>query len=314
MTMCMATAAAMLIIGAASAASEARMVDANASLGQISALDGYATWSKPTKGRYRLVIRHAGRIRDAGIPTRSEPFDVSLGKDARGRLVATYSRCRSKGSSNCQLWMMDVRSRRERRLNLRASSTIRSRFSPVLRGRRVVYKAVVGTGSRARVTVYTELLGSVGRPRRLPGGSRGLEAGPDDLAFDGRRVAYTWQLSEAPCANDELFGDSTELWIDDSRGAGHRLARRGGCPGDAAHTLDGVQLLGNRLYFIETLNDRQGTTRIGRYDLRTKQLTFAPAPIGLIVRVVAQTDGYHLLQRRTQGKAMISQQKLTFRP
>lgn len=115
-------------LGLVSARADGRVVDANASAGQIDAADGYAVWSKPSKGnRFRLVIRHAGRTRSAGVASRPGPFDVSLGRDSRRRVVATYSRCRvasGRQLRNCRLWALDVRSGRERRLRLRSSSAV----------------------------------------------------------------------------------------------------------------------------------------------------------------------------------------------
>jgi hypothetical protein len=140
-----AVAAAIMLAVIPCSVASAGVLDGHASLGQISALEGYAAWSKPSHGRYRLVIRHRGRTRDAGVRTRPQPFDVSLGNDAGGRVVATYSRCRGPRTVGCRLRVLDLRSGRERALTLRSSRRVFSRFNPVLRGRRVLTKAA-GSG------------------------------------------------------------------------------------------------------------------------------------------------------------------------
>jgi hypothetical protein len=59
----------------------------------ISAYRGWVVWSAPDSGRFRLVAWHAGATTVLPIGSRPQPFDVDLGTDARGRVVATFSRC-----------------------------------------------------------------------------------------------------------------------------------------------------------------------------------------------------------------------------
>ena len=48
-------------------------------------------WSAPTAGRWKLVSWGRGVLTDAAVRTAFDPFDVDLGDDANGRLIATYS-------------------------------------------------------------------------------------------------------------------------------------------------------------------------------------------------------------------------------
>jgi hypothetical protein len=303
------------IVGVAQArAGPPRLLDERAGAGELSTLDDYAVWSRHLSDRsYRLMIRRGGSTRGARIPTRQAPFDVSLGRDAHGRVVATYSRCRAVprvGLRDCRLWVLDLRSGREEHLAFRSSATIRSRFDPAISGNRIAYGAlVVGANRKVRVEIYVQTIGRNGRPRKLPGGTPGYEPGPQTVAFDGRRVVYPWLLGEAPCADaNAVDGFSSELWIDDISTHSHQLAFRSGCAGDTGGTVYAAQVVRHYVYFAES------TGMIGRYDLRTQQTTYAPCP-GSVIGVAAQPKGYFLLLRRTDlHKAELLQQRLAFAP
>jgi hypothetical protein len=87
--------------------------------------DGVAAWSRRSGAGYRLVVRlpHE-RPRDASVRPSAFPFDVNLGTDARGRTVATYSRCRvAPGPGDglavraaCRLHLLDLGTGAERLL------------------------------------------------------------------------------------------------------------------------------------------------------------------------------------------------------
>jgi hypothetical protein len=59
----------------------------------ISAGGGWLIWSAPENRGWRLHAYHAGRVSVLPIPPRPEPFDATVGSDARGRAVAIFSRC-----------------------------------------------------------------------------------------------------------------------------------------------------------------------------------------------------------------------------
>jgi hypothetical protein len=77
----------------------------------IAAYAGSVAWSafdRPS-GRYRLMVRTPAGTQAAAVAPSSVPFDVSLGSDARGRIVALYTRC----APGCDVYRYDVVARRE---------------------------------------------------------------------------------------------------------------------------------------------------------------------------------------------------------
>jgi hypothetical protein len=118
-------------LGVASAPASASADDVIASLTQdtpIAAFGGVVAWSAydaPT-ARYQLVLRSGDHTAPAPIPGAAQPFDVSLGPDARGRVVALYTRCRRaaaprRRATGCDVYRYDLRARRERRLTALSS-------------------------------------------------------------------------------------------------------------------------------------------------------------------------------------------------
>ncbi len=65
-------------------------VQANA---PIAAEGGWVAWSEPWQGAWRLAAWHNGTVAPLAVSPRPQPFDLDLGTDARGRTVATFSRC-----------------------------------------------------------------------------------------------------------------------------------------------------------------------------------------------------------------------------
>ncbi|MCA1680379.1 MAG: hypothetical protein LC777_16215, partial [Actinobacteria bacterium] len=89
----------------------------------ISAYGGAVAWSAydAASGRYALVIHQRARTTAARMATARRPFDVSLGPDAAGRVVALYTRCRT-ATRGCDVYRYDLRARRERRLKAVSSA------------------------------------------------------------------------------------------------------------------------------------------------------------------------------------------------
>ena len=94
----------------------------------ISAYGGLVAWSgyEEATARYRLVIRRGDTNKVVPIAGSPRAFDVSLGPDRRGRVVALYTRCRTPASgrmreTGCDIYRYDVRSQRE--LKLRSVSS-----------------------------------------------------------------------------------------------------------------------------------------------------------------------------------------------
>jgi hypothetical protein len=90
----------------------------------IAAQGGWLAWSSPAgNGRYRLTAWHQGVTTTLPIKSYSAPFDVDLGTDGAGRVVATFSRCavppmsvgiQAPTSSGCSARVVDLASGVER--------------------------------------------------------------------------------------------------------------------------------------------------------------------------------------------------------
>ena len=96
--------------------------------GPIDATGTHLAYSRLEGERYRLVIDG----RDAPVPARPLPFDVDLGKDAGGRLVAVYTR--ATGGDQDVRWI-DVTTGRERRVPAASTARRDERGASVSRGR-----------------------------------------------------------------------------------------------------------------------------------------------------------------------------------
>jgi hypothetical protein len=87
----MATAVA---LGGAQAASATQQTLGSVSVrAPIGAYGGWVVWSAPVSGGWGLDAYHAGEIRALRVAPRAQPFDVDLGTNASGEVVATFSRC-----------------------------------------------------------------------------------------------------------------------------------------------------------------------------------------------------------------------------
>jgi hypothetical protein len=59
----------------------------------IGAYGGWVVWSAPVNGDWGLDAYHAGEVKALHVAPRAQPFDVDLGTNASGEVVATFSRC-----------------------------------------------------------------------------------------------------------------------------------------------------------------------------------------------------------------------------
>lgn len=325
---------ASLVAVSAAVAASGQTLDSRAGIGYVSSSHGYAVWSRRVgPNRYRLVVRRHGATRFARVAPRRVPFDVSVGRDGRGRVVAVYSRCRSEASgsrsstgeltdyasaTDCSLRALDLRRGAERRVRLRGGLGVRSRFMPSIARGRIAYAALHRTRAGLQQGVFVQTI-DTGRPRRLRGGTtfpNTPENGPLGVAFDGRRVSYAWRLIESPCSSPEdLLGESTELWSDDLERGTHRLVRRAGCPDDIGRRIFSPILRGSSLQFIEARMDGTGTTEIGRSDLRNGRLELAPAPTDSLS--IARYGARYLVvlpRGGRDGRARLRRIPLAFQP
>jgi hypothetical protein len=59
----------------------------------IAAYGGWVLWSAPVSGGWGLDAYHAGKTTALRVTPRPQPFDLDLGTDRAGGVVATFSRC-----------------------------------------------------------------------------------------------------------------------------------------------------------------------------------------------------------------------------
>jgi hypothetical protein len=183
-------------------------------------------WSAPTTGgRWKLVIRRRGVTADAAVAPGRAPFDVDLGDDGHGRLIATYSRCsvpavgfeRPRG---CDVYRYDVTARRERRVpGLGAGSA--SDYLPTASAGRIAFARSVGGGP---AKLYRRSLDG-GALTALPGGLRNSDprTGPRSLDLGPRSLAIAW-VARGPAAPYYDYG-AQEVRVDLLRGGSRLLAR-----------------------------------------------------------------------------------------
>lgn len=109
---------------------------------KLSALNGWLVWSEPDGPAWRLVGLRHGAKRTFAVAARPRPFDVDLGTDARGRVVATYTRCTSYAGpawrsvdEGCTIRVLDLAAGRERRAGVPHPSRASDQTPSMRRGR-----------------------------------------------------------------------------------------------------------------------------------------------------------------------------------
>lgn len=163
--------------------------------GPVDATGSHLAYSRPEGGGYRLVIDG----RDAPVGASPRPFDADLGTDARGRLVAVYSR--TQDSRN--VFWLDVGSGRERRVPAASRSDRDEGAASVSRGR-----VVFAVRARRRDRLFeTRLTGAGVRPLPVPSATR-------PRCRDGRCRRFTvteTELAGGVLAFTAVEGDDVEL-------------------------------------------------------------------------------------------------------
>lgn len=251
----------------------------------IAAHGDRLAWSEfdPAAGRFRLVSRVGGTTAPVPVPPRRLPFDVDLGPDERGHVVAVYSRCAREPSvqsirfyeraRGCDLHEYDFVERRETRI-AGANSPTASEYWPTVWKDRVAFARVYDSRPRHPYLYVRPLVGG-GRSQRLPGGQRNEcrtdrrsgrrscspadRSGPVHLELYGRRLAFGWRY--------QGFGETLD-W--DLRlvtiGGGRRRLDRDGGGGLTAMELGWPAFEAGRLYWARNCyGDPSGCA--GRYRL-----------------------------------------------
>ncbi len=113
----------------------------------ISAHGGWVAWSQRKGAAWQLVAWHRGVRAPVPVAPRAQPFDVDLGSDDRGRVVATFSRCDEAPrvsllgtltpwtSYGCRVRVVDLRTGRERAAGIPRPSGFSDTSPSMWRGR-----------------------------------------------------------------------------------------------------------------------------------------------------------------------------------
>lgn len=189
----------------------------------LSSVDAYGdvvVWSEQQDeegsviGPYYLVASVDGKApQRLPVEPRSVPFDADLGPDARGDVVAVYSRCDDEPSTSasgfvpsapypaytrgrgCDVYRYDFASQRESKVE-GASTDQASEVLPSIWRDEIAFARVYEAreGKRGRYPyLYVRPLDGGGSERQ-PGGSRGENGlpGPTSLDLYGRRLSFVW--------------------------------------------------------------------------------------------------------------------------
>jgi len=206
----------------------------------ISAGEGWLVWSAPVPGGWGLDAYHEYALRTLPVKPRPQPFDLSVGTDAHGAAVVTFSRCtRTPAMFGTALGasaggtLLEARSGAGCRVHVLELATGRESAVPIPAARGdsdttpAMWHGIVAFGRRAPAhgNVWQVMLYSPRRPHsvrtlhhgavptRCPGGCAGnpIYGEVQALALDQQAVAFVWAL-EAP----GVFGERTwEQRVDD---------------------------------------------------------------------------------------------------
>ena len=177
-------ALALALVPAAPAAAD----QAVAEIGRAAPVAGYGGWEAWSRfdepsGRYVLTLRDpASGALKTPLPSSKRPWDVSLGPDAHGNVVAIYQRC---GASGCDIRRMDVVTGIEQTLKT-VSSPSYDEATPAIWRSTVVFTRRVKDCD----VPYVKDLSSSAASRRLLR-SKCLQTDPGHASIRGSRIVIS---------------------------------------------------------------------------------------------------------------------------
>lgn len=270
----------------------------------IAAYGEAVAWSDfdAATARYRLVIRQGGKASPARIAGARLPFDVSLGPDVRGRVVALYTRCRTT-SHGCDVFRYDIRARSEHKVGS-VSSSSKDEAWPAqwgdrlafVRRERVYGKQVNGSydvrpdprgkrggGTRVECDIpYVKTL-SVRAPSRPL--DRGFCAPTTGMSIRGKRIVQVTDVDQGGA------GSETQVRVlAAGGGAGRVLARQAGGEGGYSPFSSPSQSA-SAIYLTRTGFREATLTGFVRIDLASGRLTTVLPNMPLAGRVVRDERG-----------------------
>lgn len=288
----------------------------------VVASGSVVTWSswQPRRGAFVLKALVGGRVSTLPVPPRAVPFDVDLGPDRRGRLVAVYSRCERETSvtqsfttpnyaaaRSCRLFQYEFAGRREQRI-AKTHVPGASEFLPTIWrsrlawARRTEVRDRDGNSVISLSSLHTRRLDEDGSTAKLPGGTVTPlftpTPRPTSLDLRGSRLAFTWadvsglvselgEMDRTRCPKaEETDASMSEVWTTRIRGS-RRLVERA-CDREAPGDFRSVSASHRGLVYAS----RVSSPSIRRFN---RGAFDARAPDGLIA--VAQTDSGLVVSR-----------------
>ena len=168
-------------------------------------------FAPPTRMAYRLTASIGGKRGRLPVRPRRAPFDVNLGPDGKGGVVAAYSRCGEaedqRGSPyptwakarGCDLFRYDFSTGKETKIG-GASTSQASETQPSIWKDEIAFVRTYTqrSGRRGKLPyLYVRKLGKGESSRQQPGGARSSNGGPRRIDLYGRRLSFVWEISGA---------------------------------------------------------------------------------------------------------------------
>lgn len=279
----------------------------------VAAAGGWTAWSEPSDGAFVLVVRAPdGTVSRPAIAPRGVPFDVDLGVDAAGRVVAAFSRCarepQRNGGANatapnyatgarCRLRVLDLATGVERALGKAGGTT--SEVLPSIAGAKVAFVAVRAHGkAELRVRDRTSSRSVVLDRGTWRTGNAGVAGGPAGVDTDGTTAAVIWRYQ------DPEFHDFNAI-LDVAPVSGRRASRQ------VAYGVNGEEcsydsilaptVSAGAVTFLESTTGAWAAER-ARAGARKGATTYGPAVFGTTPEVLptsAALDGTRLVVAQT---------------
>lgn len=187
----------------------------------LSALGDRVVWShRVADGEYELwTWTVGGSARRLPVAARQLPFDVNLGTDARGRMVAIYSRCRAQDADSrrgCDLFQFSFAAGREQAVR-GTNSLSASEFAPAIDRGTIAFARRPDRQSAITSLRYrpagAKVLKALARPRPDPRNMAALgDGGPTGMTLRKGVLALDWVFAATRCTgiriidDDDIFG------------------------------------------------------------------------------------------------------------
>jgi hypothetical protein len=210
--------------------------------GLVDVFGGVTVWSAPADGGYALMARSAAGVVRLPVRPRAVPFDVDLGPEANGGIVAVYSRCSTEpiGSRaaldrgilavpgpayttgrGCDLYRFDFASGREAKIASTSTATGSEMLPSYWKGSLAFVRVYPIRKGRQGIYPYLYVQRASGGTRRLAGGPRGMTGlpGPTNLDLNDRTVGFVWNFTTSRFSQGR-----SEVRVDTLGGRSRRIA------------------------------------------------------------------------------------------